>query len=477
MLDQGLPPPCRLPAAGLPLTAFEEYMLLDDRPAYPMTIAARFDFTAGGPPATLSAAFAEALRQEPLLAARIVRGKHGRARWMAAEPPSLAAAAFESSGGPAATLAPALPRIDPVRGPLLAARVLTAADGWSIVVAAHHAACDGLGLVGFMERWLLLTAGVEPRRSRPADAERAAGTLAAVSARGRVAGSWREFLRLLPRLAKGLEGVWQFVAHDVAELGQTGGSGPADGGDPGAAWRPAVLAVTLDEATVAALDRRARSAGVMVNDLLLTALVSTLGRQLDEAGDRRRWIRVATPISLRTKADRLLPAANRVSMVFLDRLAAARHDEPRLLRSFKDEMDVIRSHHLGHMFPLSLEAGRWLPGGLAATTRRPRPQATAVLSNLGRCFHRSPLADRDGSLRVGESRLAGWWMVPPIRPGTALAVATHETAGRRTIACQLDASRVPLGLGHDWLVGIRAALEAAGHGPPSARIPRQVAGR
>jgi hypothetical protein len=150
------------------------------------------------------------------------------------------------------------------------------------------------------------------------------------------------------------------------------------------------------------------------------------------------WIRIGVPISLRTKSDYSLPAANRVSMVFLDRRPVDRSDRDALIRGIHAEMEYIRLHSLGHIFPLTLECGRVLPGGLKRMADRPEPQCTAVLSNLGRCFHRSPLTADDGQLTIGGSRLIDWWIVPPVRPGTTVAAATHETAGRRTIAIQFD---------------------------------------
>jgi hypothetical protein len=464
-----------LPAEGLPLTAFEEFMLLDDRPSHPMVIVARFDFSDGPPPPALAEAFAATVSEEPLLAARIARGP-GRPRWLPATLPTLAQATAASPPSASATLAHPLPRIDPDIGPMLHASVVTHPAGWSISVAVHHAACDGLGLVQFMDRWLLAAAGKASRRPRPL-----ADTLAALGRRGRVAGSWREFSRMLPKLAKGLEGVKQFVARDVVDLGNATEPPPDQARDDTAAcWQPTIIATTLDETSVEQLDDRALAAEVMVNDLLMAAVVTTLGEHVDGrpvpiAGEP--WIRLATPMSLRTKSDHALPAANRVSMVFLDRRPGDRLDIPRLLRSFKDQMDLIRSHSLGHIFPLSLAAARLLPGGVRRTTSRSQPQATAVLSNLGRCFHRSPLVDDAGHLCIGESRLTGWWIVPPIRPGTALAAATHETAGRRTIAFHIDPHRIPLHQAQAWLDRMRAALQPSAGAVAAGNILEQAAGR
>jgi hypothetical protein len=437
MTDLPVPLPPHLPPQGMPLTAFEEHMLLDDRPSHPMAIVTRFDFTDASPPAALEEAFYKTLKSEPLLTARVIAPRWGRPRWCGAEPPrlqwskahSLAENNVEWTGSP--------PRLDPATGNALHAEVIEHNDGWSIFMAVHHAACDGLGIVGFLERWLLATEGKRTRWRRPPDA-----MMAALTTRGRIATSWPEFSRMLPKLAKGLEGVGEFVGHDVAELSaSTTLAGPCESSSSPHSWQPLILAATVDGEVVAGLEATAKASTVSVNDLLATALLFAIAEQVPEQASP--WIRLAIPMSLRTKTDHVLPASNRVSMVFLDRRPEDCRDPVMLATGIRDQMEIIRSHALGHIFPMSLEVGRMLPGGLARSVKRPKPQCTAVLSNVGRFFHRSPLADANGTIRVGGSRLTGWWGVPPIRPGTALAVGTHETAGRRTVAFHVDRNRLP----------------------------------
>ncbi len=429
----------RLPARGLPLTAFEEHMLLDDRASHPMVIVARFDFSGPAPLEKLHAAFDSVVRDEPLLSARIHRPRFGRPRWVPGSPPLLrSSVAAEAASQSTAQTGP-LPSIDPFSGPPLRAELLTRPGGWSVVIAVHHAACDGLGLMGFVERWLLAAASKTGRRKR-----NHADAMAALRSRGRVAASWIEFARMLPRLKVGLEGVQQYVARRVMRLDRPAAAG--GGGQPSPSWEPRIVSAVLEPEDLRGLERRARAAGVMVNDLLIAAMITAVaqvaqGMQgVQDRGETRDdlWIRIGVPISLRTKSDHALPAANRVSMVFIDRQPAASADHEELVAGIHAEMELIRSHALGHIFPLSLEVGRLLPGGLQRTTESSQAQSTAVLSNLGRCFHRSPLADGDDCIRVGDSCLDGWWMVPPVRPGTAFALATHETSGRRTLALHAD---------------------------------------
>jgi hypothetical protein len=84
------------------------------------------------------------------------------------------------------------------------------------------------------------------------------------------------------------------------------------------------VTATLDVADVRALDRQGRAAAGTFNDLLMAAFVATLGEwhAAEPARDEEAWIRVGVPMSLRTKSDYGLPAAKRVSMVFLDPRAA-----------------------------------------------------------------------------------------------------------------------------------------------------------
>jgi hypothetical protein len=472
MRVQGTKDSFRCPSAGLPLTAFEEHMLLDDRPSHPMVIVARFDFVDDAPPAALAEAFHTTLLQEPLLTARVNRGRMGRPRWLPGAIPQLKESRVEHGLAGNAQWTGPLPRLDPESGPVIHAEAIHHPAGWSILLAVHHTACDGLGLVGFVERWLLAADKKVARRPREVS-----DVMAALASRGRAAASWNQFIRMLPGLAKGLEGVGQFVSRDVIRLDPLHAAPSTSGGQAraaSAAWLPCIHSVTLQADEVHAIDRVAKADRVMVNDLLVAAMLAAIGEHADAcaaAAAPNAWVRLGIPMSLRTKSDSALPAANRVSMIFLDRRPGDRHDGGRLIRGVRDEMELIRSHALGHILPLTLEAGRLLPGGLRRTTDSPKSQCTAVLSNLGRCFHRSPLADEQGCIRIGHGRLADWWIVPPVRPGTTLAAATHETAGRRTITFQFDPDRISAAEAAAWPARMLAQLEMLS-GTPTAATPQ-----
>lgn len=406
-------------------------MIADDRPSHPMVITSQFHFSGKAPREALVEAFDAVIRGEPLLTARIDGSRFGRPRWVPGPVPRVH---HRAASQPQTIGTISIPRLSLHEGPVLHAEIVESPSGWTIELAVHHAACDGLGLVGFMGRWFLEASGIGGRRPR-----RATDVLACLAARGRVATSWNGFVRLLPDLRVGLAGVRQFMSRRVLELGS---QGSARLYQDRATWSPAIVVTEIDAATARHVEAAARAEGVTVNDMLAAAFLAAVAeaaRSAHSPGADEAWMRLGVPISLRTKCDYLLPASNRVSMVFLDRRREHCQDPRALVRGVHTEMELIRTHALGHIMPMSLELGRLMPGGLRRAANRPAPQATAVLSNLGRCFHRSPLMDRTGTLRIGDSALESWWIAPPVRPGTALAVATHETGGKRIVAAHVDA--------------------------------------
>lgn len=466
MRDRVIAETVRLPLEGLPLTAVEEHILLDDFPSHPMVIVSRFDFSGSSPPETLASAFDSALEQEPLLTARVQKVFFGRPRWRAGPVPALKRSTSHAASVQLEQQVQTLPRLDPYAGPMLHAEVIEHPAGWSIVLVVHHAACDGLGLVGFVERWLLQAENKPGRRRRRAD-----DVMAALASRGRVASSWSKLFRMLPRLAKGLEGVAQFVCRNVIQINRHVTSlirvPPAQRKSESKTWEPAVISMMLGPCEVDLLEAQASSQQVMVNDIMAAAMITSIGEWIDSRAVRPNhtcWIRLNIPMSLRTKSDHLLPAANRVSMVFLDRRPRLRFDRDQLIASVHKEMKLIRSHGLEHIFSLSIELRRRLPGGLRQTIMRPRSQSTAVFSNVGRCFHHSPLIDPLGQVRVGESSLEKWWIVPPVRPGTSIAVATHETSGSRMLSLQYDSDAISRVDATNLLEGMVKNLLGSGDG-------------
>ena len=180
------------------------------------------------------------------------------------------------------------------------------------------------------------------------------------------------------------------------------------------------------------------------------------------AGD---WIRFSVPISLRQVADCRMPAANVVSMVFLDRTPAQIADPCRPPGGVHAEMDLIRRRQLG--LSSCCRSGPCDAAGRVGEVDRPeRCQATCVLSNLGRFMADSPLPRQDGKIVAGNVLLEGVEIFTPVRDGTAVTVAVVFYGGELHICMQYDAARVTEAQADDlmatYLRRIRGSTDMAG---------------
>ena len=205
-----------------------------------------------------------------------------------------------------------------------------------------------------------------------------------------------------------------------------------------------------------------------VNDWLLRDFFVAVDdfRTRHQATAAGEWIRFSVPMNLRQAADSRMPAANVVSMVFLDRNPAQIADPGGLLRSIHAEMDLIRRRQLGLIFVLSL----WVLRAAAGTDWRGRVnqgrcEATCVLSNLGRAMADSPLPRRNEKIVAGNVVLEGIDFFAPVRDGTAVTVALVFYAGGLQVCMQYDSRRITEAQADDlmatYLRKIRTSLDMA----------------
>ncbi len=425
----------------LPLAAFEEYLLADDRPGYPMNCFLRLRFRGGLDRPALEAAAQASLARHPLLSA-VVRPA-GRNRWQWA-PVAVALPAVRWLDRP---VGEGLPRVGPIdirQESGLRVWAVGDRDRTDVTVQLHHVACDGMATLGFVAELLhgyaerIGVTGLPPLPpSRP---EKLRG-------RGRFGlNAWR-LLRILGRQAVGLIGVWNFAAHRPVPAG-------AQVSPQAARALPAVYPATLSHEFAAEetieLRRSAKALAVPLNDLLARDLFLALEdwRRQDAPAKGRDWLRLTVPMSLRSPADFDMPAANVVSMVFLDRRSAEMADGRRLLQGINAEMRQIKRLGLGLTFVMSLWAVRRLPGGLPRLTRKAGCSATGLLSNLGAVLADAPLPRQGGRIALGGAVLESIDAVGPLRRGTHTAFSVFTYAGRFCITLHYDPRAIsPAGAG------------------------------
>jgi len=445
---------------SLPLTAFEEYMLLDGTADHPMEFLIRLRFDGPLDLEALRVAAGRALDRHPILSSRIDRGSQCRPtacpRFVFSVPAAsgptqtdLISTDPRSTSHPVVRLVrlngtddpdgyPECAALDSDSGPLVQLMAVIPdanrlPSHFDLIAQFHHAACDGVGAIDFLEDLLeILAAGstVRPTHLKPLVPEQ-------LSHRGRYQLTALRLLASLPQQARGLEGVWQFLTNRPVRLTTHNPSGAHS--PSSITRRPVARLIVLDANTTAALRRAARQAGVSLNELAAGELFQSLHASLPAAANRdtRSVIRLSIPMNLRQEADSKTPAANIVSMIFLDRTAAQIADPVALVASIHTQMKLIKRLGLGMTFIFTLWAARRLPGGIRKLLGNQTTAATALFTNLGRVL--ATKGDcQDGRLQIGQNSLLFVEILAPLRQGTGLAVGATEYAGSLRFTLRYD---------------------------------------
>jgi len=416
----------------LPLVPFEEYMLLDDRPGYPMSVFARMRFRGRLDRAVMESALHAAMERHPLLRA-LVR-QTGRNRWEWADAGHLPVP-LRWIDLTASRLVPPVPGIDLRRESGVRVWALDDTDTTELLYQVHHACADGAAAVHF------LTDLFQAYAMAAGTASRSKGFRALETERLRDRGRWnlgraerwrilRKHLRLIPAVARSLRRrPVPLLPHEPQVCAPL----PPEG-------FPATLTRALDPGEYAALRSVASSLGATVNDVLVRALFLTLAdwqaRHGPDLGDC--WRRVWIPVNLRTLADRWLPAANLSSTVFVDRRTADLADPDRLLASIHREMQLVKEWRIGLFLNFSMRLVKALAGSLRLLVRDDRCLATCVLSNLGSPLANPPTPKREGRIVLGEAVLEDLEMIAPLRPFTCANFCVFEYLGKLRITLHYD---------------------------------------
>lgn len=418
----------------LPVIPFEEYMLLDDRPDYPAAGFMQLVFQGRFEPDALQSAFETALARHPLLSASIRTGAGGRLEWIAG-PGAEAKVHWIPPGMPLALDVPWYMDLRREIGMRVFMREV--GDRTEMFTQNHHACCDGLGVLNFLSDFLgayhrLRTPDAEAPPLVSLDPER-------LRERGRFGMTWASWLARLPKdLVASLASI-EFLAHRPIPVAP-----PRESGEncqpPGGSLVPAVAGLTLSEEETQQVRKASRELGCTMNDLLLGAVFLTVARwnRTLKPGNEKGVLRVMIPTSLRSAEDVATPAANIVSMVYLDR-RLHRYATPRqLLRSVRWEMTICKKWRLGLTMIQFMRLFSHLPGGLGSMLPGDRCLSTSVLSNVGDLTRCLALPVRDGRIVVGDTVLERYDVLPPVRPLTSASFGANSYNGRMCLAIHCD---------------------------------------
>jgi hypothetical protein len=417
---------------SMPLTTMEEFLYWEDRPAYPWSCFIYLQFSGVLDRPTFEVAVRIVMARHPLFAAKVEKDERGRLRWSAVENPELQIIwEYAPTGG---KLHPAA-RLDISREIGIRFHVRTDASKSDLTIQFHHSCCDGAGIFLFIKELLIAYAAAFD--STPTQAKFSALDPGKLAGRGRFGLTPMKLLRMLPNQLVGILGARQFLMRKpVPVIPHRAGSN--DGPLP--ETYPATVRHLFDRETTAGLRRAAMRLGVSSNDILARDLFLALAewRSRQNVPDDDNWLRMMIPMNLRTTDDRLLPAANVVSSVFLDRRKPDFANPGLLLQSIHEEMDLIKRLQLGLTFIFSTAICSRFLGGLEKQARADKCTISCIFTNLGTLLAHLPLPRREDSIVVGNVTLDRVDIVAPLRPYSCVTVAVGLYARKLSITLHYD---------------------------------------
>lgn len=418
----------------LPLTPFEYYYWCDDRADYPTAFPMEMVFSPPLERARLERAVDDVLRRHPLLTSLVAEDGAGGPRWIGGGP----FAGIDWRGESAAGSDAWAERLDLRTGPGLRVWAEESSESTRLVFRFHHACCDGIAALRFGEEMMVAYA-------RQDGSERNGPPLATLDA-SRLRG--RSDLDLARRSVPTKIRDWwvgttlwgKFASRSAAPLALGNGAAKPAAADGlnGTDLHCPFSSRTIDPDVMRQLRQTAGQKACSLNDLFLCALFLTLRAWNAEHGQSRGLLRINMPVSLRSREDSDMPAANSLTFTFLSRKTSECEDPERLLEEIRSKTETIKRRRLGLYFLGGLETFRKVPGLIPWFLHQPTCRATAVLSNVGRAFARARLPRSEGRVVCGNSVLQSVRGVPPVRPLTRASLLILTYAGRTAIHVQCD---------------------------------------
>ncbi|MGL4942298.1 MAG: condensation domain-containing protein [Thermoguttaceae bacterium] len=448
------------------LTPFEEYMVLDGSEVHPMNCFVRVRLRGRLDRERLARAVTAAATLHPLLHAKIVSPRRDVWEWELDPKPNVPIIWHENdtSNCDGEPTFPAPTPFDFTRETTMRLHVFTrnnneTGDETDIVTEFHHAACDGVGIYQFLEDLFFAYENDSPTTT--SDVNKIVNIL---SRRNRFAATWWRWWGSLPSQTWGLLRAWTFLVNRVQPI-----VAPNANANTSTA-NTAIIETSLDTETTSKLRHRVRQSHLALNDVLLAAAYQTIVEWCDVvkrplANDR--YIRIAVPTNLRLDSDELTTAANRVSMVFLDRrpshIRSAEHET--FVAAIHREMSHIKRHRLGWAFLWGLGFFKRVFGGFRMMMKQRRCWSSCVLTNHGEAMRKTPLAMRDGKIVIcsgtdAELEMTELSGAPPLRAFTVFGINAVTYAGRLFLALHYDRNEVTRAEAETFLSMLRERVVA-----------------
>ncbi|TWT87919.1 chromosome condensation protein [Neorhodopirellula pilleata] len=402
----------------LNLSVFEDYMVWDDRPEYPMTFVVRMEFEGAIDQLAIEESLPKALTRHPLLQAIVRPAKGKRDGWVAA--PDARVSIHWGALDEAVEL-PDGEAID-IRNQV-GLRVWIRHDDMRAVITTqfHHATCDGIGAYQFLGDWLWLYAEAI---GQPVDDPLPESDMTTL--RERIKNSFD------PALYQNDKG--KFDSRPAQSLGWEciKGVQPLSapkrvrGNTKQAALFPGLCSFEFDQKGYRELRRVGEQRGQTTNELLIERLLITL-RAWNEANGQRTQhdFCIMMPMDLREIESRMATAANLVSYALIRRKQSECVESEALNDSLRQEMLKLKHTRRRTPFMSMIAFVNRFPTWLKRWASSRRCMATAIVSNTGDPTKRFGMAfpKNNGLLQAGNLTMTDIYGVPPMRKGTRLTIS------------------------------------------------------
>ena len=418
----------------LPLTPFEQYVLLDDLPGQPMTAFVQLTFTGQLDSVRLENALFHAVHRNPLLASRI-RTDAKVWHWEYDRSFRPVIEAFDEQ--PPTQAGRVVPMDLRARPGMRVWHHPHTEDRWRLLFQFHHACADGIGM-----RRFVLDALAHYANSGSADKELAVQHVRFERLdheRLRARGCLKHLTDTPPVLRltawQKMKNNYYFFCQPPAPLL---GARRSPMEVPKTTDPEPVLSsiISLEESQTICQAAKSREVGLNEIGLALLFRQCRAWQVQHGLGKPKRRIRLLMPFDIRTKEDLRLTAANRLSFSFLGRTHQQCDDWNSLLSSVQAETKAIKDSRVYVDFLQGLSLCQAKPRLFKWLLSRCQHMATAVFT-YGGDIHRGlsrTFKEEDGRLRVGDALWEDVLAAPPARTNTNMAVGLCLSRGRICIS-------------------------------------------
>ena len=452
----------------LPLSDFEYYMLVDDRPSHPMVFVMAAQLAGSFQRAALQQSLDELIQSHPFLNCSVadLAGKG----WCWVSRTSLIGGLdwTDEDEASVACFCPQVRAIDLKSSAGLQVVVRASPTHSRLLLYVHHVCSDGIGGVQIMSELLArygqktAVAGErqpvfeETRKELLYERENYDASDATAERQKK---SLRKTIGKISRLL--LRKPVKLLCSDDATRQTAAGS---------AENAPAILDAIISKPIHRDLRAAAAAHDVSLNDLLIGRFLLHIRRWNSRTtrSNGRQWIRLSVPVSMRTRLHDQMPAANVVSYAFVTRREYECDDMETLLQSIHHQTSDVVFNREGIVCLKILRYLRKIPRGMRLFLGMKSCLSTAVLANIGdvrrRFSGRFPL--KNGKWVAGSVTVESLTGVAPVRPNTRAAVSVGEYAGELSISLRTDATSICAADSRRFLSEFVADLEqlAAGAG-------------